>query len=165
MTSTAVQPAADAPGRRPGRPEAAAEIWRWRAPAAGVEAPSAARARRRGLLQALGAGVFGTLLFVFWSQTIATIVFCVAGIIGLSALLSPTGLYAGVEKLFVSLAHWTGRGLTWLLMVPLFYLFFLPFGLLFRRGRRDRMRRFYEPEAPSYWEPREGRVGSQEKQY
>ena len=38
-------------------------------------------------------------------------------------------------------------------MIPIFYLFFLPFGKLLRRGRHDRLRRYYESEAESYWEP------------
>jgi hypothetical protein len=49
-----------------------------------------------------------------------------------------------------------GRALTWLLLVPLFYLFFLPFGLLFRRGRRDRLKRYFDREATTYWETLEG---------
>jgi hypothetical protein len=41
------------------------------------------------------------------------------------------------------------------LLVPLFVLFFLPFGLLARRGRRDRLGRFFDPDAPTYWKRRE----------
>ena len=36
--------------------------------------------------------------------------------------------------------------------IPLFYIFFLPFGKLLRRGRRDRMQRYSDEEAKSYWE-------------
>ena len=92
----------------------------------------------------------------------------IAGFILLSALVSPTVVYAGIEKLFDSLGHLLGRAMTWLLMVPLFYLFFLPFGLLFRRGRRDRLRRYSERDAATYWERREGPTAashSRERQY
>jgi hypothetical protein len=43
--------------------------------------------------------------------------------------------------------------MTWIVMIPIFYLFFLPFGKLLRRGRNDRLRRYYEREAETYWEP------------
>jgi hypothetical protein len=102
----------------------------------------------------------GAVLFAFWSRPIGTVVLVVGGTIGLSALASPTGLYAGIEGLFAALGRWTGRGLTWLLLVPLFYLFFLPFGLLLRRGRRDRLKRYFEQEAETYWEPHSGPTAS-----
>jgi hypothetical protein len=50
-----------------------------------------------------------------------------------------------------------GRLLTWVLLVPLFYAFFLPFGALLRRGRSDRLARRFDAGATSYWEPRESR--------
>ena len=80
-------------------------------------------------------------------------VLCVAAIILFSALVSPTGLYRGIQGLFATLGNATGRALTWLMLVPLFYLFFLPFGVLLRRGRRDRLKRYFEPDKESYWEP------------
>ena len=61
-----------------------------------------------------------------------------------------------------------GRFLTWILLSWIFYGFFLPFGALFRRGRRDSMKRFYEPEALSYWsscEPREAGLDFYKRQY
>ena len=29
----------------------------------------------------------------------------------------------------------------------------MPFGKLFRRGQRDKMRRYYEPDRETYWAP------------
>jgi hypothetical protein len=139
-----------------GRPEAAAAIWSWEERPGTPHGETAGSARRRGLLRAIVVLAMGGLLFAFWSRTLGTVVLVVGGVIGFSALISPTGLYAGVEGLFVALGRWTGRGLTWLLLVPLFYLFFLPFGLLLRRGRRDRLKRYLEQDAESYWEPHSG---------
>jgi hypothetical protein len=149
-----------------GRPEAAEAIWSFTRDERAAVEPG--RVRLRGGLQALvGVGV-GLLMFLFVSPTIGRIVMGIAGFILLSALVSPTVVYAGIEKLFDSLGHLLGRGMTWLLMVPLFYLFFLPFGLLFRRGRRDRLRRYSERDAATYWERREGPTAashSREHQY
>ncbi len=69
----------------------------------------------------------------------------------LSLLLSPTGLYAALQRLFAATGRAAGRITTWLVMVPLFYLFFLPFGRLLRRGRRDRLKRSFDRAAGSYW--------------
>ena len=127
-------------GTPAGRPEAAEAIWKFTHDERATVAPG--RVRLRGSLQALvGVGI-GVVLFLFVSPTIGRIVMAIGSFVLLSALVSPTVVYAGIEKLFEFLGHLLGRGMTWLLMVPLFYLFFLPFGLLFRRGRRDRLRRY-----------------------
>ncbi|MEN8183458.1 MAG: hypothetical protein ABFS46_13085 [Myxococcota bacterium] len=147
---------------RPGRPEAAAAIWDWKERAQEAAAPPAAgRARLRGGVQALVAVAFGAGLWALSLRIPAFVAFSLGGLVGVSALLAPTTLYAGIERGFQALGHWTGRLLGWLLLVPIFYGFFAPFGLLFRRGRRDRLQRFREPTATSYWEPHEGdRVAS-----
>ncbi len=110
--------------------------------------------RRRGVLRAGVVAALGILLLFFWSRTMASVVFGVAGVILLSALLSPLGLYVGLEHFFAALGRVAGRGLAWILFVPIFYLSFLPFGLIFRRGRCDRLKRRYEGETASYWEER-----------
>jgi hypothetical protein len=115
----------------------------------------------RGAMQALAGAVVGALLFRFEHRTLGSIVLGVAGVILLAALASPGGLYAAIERGFAALGQFVGRALTWILMPAVFYGFFFPFGMLFRRGRRDSMKRFYEPDAPSYWSDREvGRAGS-----
>ncbi len=153
-----------------GRPEAAAVIWDPSADpaadAAGSEAPG--HGRVMGILQGLVAVGVGLALYRFWSTTVGTVVVSIGSIVALSALISPAGLYLGIRRFFAALGRWTGTALTWILMPALFYLFFLPFGTLLRRGRRDRLRRFYEPETETYWEPHEGlhaSSGSYERQY
>ena len=146
---------------RPGRAEAAAAIWDWRSEHSQTPAAQASRPRLRGTLQALvGAGI-GALIFALLSRIAGTVVMSVAVVILLSALLSPAGLYAGIERLFAALGRRVGTALTWIVLPLLFYLVFLPFGMIFRSGRRDPMKRFYEADAESYWSPRQvGRSGS-----
>jgi len=154
-------------GGTSGRPEAAAAIWHWRA--APAEAASAASGRRlRGALQALAGLAVGSVIFAFVSRWAGSVVLTIGSAILLSALLSPDGLYVTIEKAFAALGQWVGRALTWLLLMVIFWLFFVPFGRLFRRGRRDSMTRFYEPEATTYWTGRQrGRSASlsRERQY
>ena len=152
-----------------GRPEAAAEIWVWR-PAPPPPPPATGRVRIRGALQAaVGLSVAGTLAW-FGHRTPALVIGSVASVIGLSAMLSPLGLFAAIEHAFTVLAGWIGKALTWVLLPLIFYVFFVPFSALFRRGRRDAMRRFFDREATSYWTVRGAAGGrtasaSHERQY
>ena len=132
-------------------------IWDWRHADAPAEArPSASRERRVGTLQGLVAAAVGLLLMNYWSRVVGSVVLVVSAVILLSALASPLGLYAGVQRLFLALGNFMGRLLTWIVMPFVFYVLFSPFGLVFRRGRRDRLKRFFEPDDASYWEPHTG---------
>jgi hypothetical protein len=79
----------------------------------------------------------------------------VAALLALTALGSPLGLYASIERALAVLAHKTGVLLTWLLMGLVFYGLFTPFGLIFRRGRRDPLRRSADAALGTYWETSE----------
>jgi len=72
-----------------------------------------------------------------------------------SALLSPAGAYAGIERAVDRVAGLVGRGVTPLVLAPIFFLVFVPFGRLFRRGRNDTMTRFYDSSVPTYWTARD----------
>jgi hypothetical protein len=96
--------------------------------------------------------------FAWWGyRTPALIVGTIACAIGLAALASPLGVFAAIERAFAALGRWVGGALAWLILPLIFYLFFTPFSLLFRRGRRDSMKRHLDAEAVSYWTTRERR--------
>lgn len=138
---------------RAGRPEAAAVIWSWR-PAGPSPRPATGPIRVRGAVQAaVGLAVAGGLAWL-GRHTPAIVVASVASAIGLAAIASPLGVFAAIERAFAALAVRVGQALTWILLPVIFYLFFVPFGLLFRRGRRDAMRRYFDREAPTYWTTR-----------
>ena len=136
----------------PGKPEAADAIWQRHGSNSDDARLPTGNVRIGGTIRALISASFGVGVYLIWSQTVGTIVLCIAGIIFFSAIVSPNGLYRGLQGLFGSLGNFTGRVLTWLMLVPLFYLFFLPFGKLMRRGQRDALKRKLEPESESYWE-------------
>ncbi len=139
--------------QRAGRARAAAVIWRWRDAEPEPEAESSARMRLRGSLQALGGAAFGLASYLFWSRTIAYLAFAAAALVLFAALVSPRGLYAFLRRVFDATGRGVGRAMAWVVMVPIFFLFFMPFGKLLRRGRHDRLRRYFEPDAETYWEP------------
>lgn len=111
--------------------------------------------RRQGLLQGAVGAAIGCLIFFFWHRNMAFVVWAVSSLTVLAAVFSPQRLYRLLLKGIEALGHAIGRVLTVVLLVPLYLLFFTPFGGLLRRGRRDRMKRWYEADAPTYWQPRE----------
>lgn len=143
--------------QRPGRAEAALAIWNWRDPRPqGPPPPPIRRVRIRGSRQAAMVAAIAGVLRLLGLHTASWFVLGAATVVLLAALVSPLGLYTVLDKASQAIGSRIGRALTWLLLVPLFYLFFVPFGLLFRRGRRDRLKRYFDPETPTYWEPLEG---------
>jgi len=142
---------------RIGRADAAAAIWDWRAQAADKRAAHAAdpaRARRRGLLRGGILAVVAIGLFLFWSRVLGSVALTVSALVIVSALVSPTGIYAALERGLDVLTRNTGLALTWVFMSIIFFAVVTPFGFLFRRGKRDPMQRFYEPAAATYWSER-----------
>lgn len=138
---------------RPGRPEAAAVVWDW-ASAPDDASARAAKARRAGLLRAVVAGVAGGAFFYFDRVVMAGVAWGVGGLTLVLAMTSPLGAYAALDRAVARLGQGIGGVLTWLLLAPVYLLFFMPFGLLFKRGARDPMKRALSPDAETYWEPR-----------
>jgi hypothetical protein len=142
---------------RAGRAEAAATVWKWQSSGAAASRPDARPLRVRGSLQA-GAGLAVAAGLAWWGfRTPAAIVGGIACAIGLAALASPFGAFAAIERVFATLGRWVGGALTWILLPLIFYLFFAPFSVLFRRGRRDSMKRHFDADAASYWTSRTSR--------
>ncbi|HJL18757.1 MAG TPA: hypothetical protein RMH99_24055 [Sandaracinaceae bacterium LLY-WYZ-13_1] len=139
---------------RRGRPEASAAVWDWRGDR-DERASRAARLRRGGMVRAAVAAVAGGAFFFFDRPVVASVAWGVGGLTLVLALASPLGAYAAVERGVARVGEAVGAVLTWLLLAPVFYLFFAPFGLLFKRGRRDPMKRALERDAETYWEKRE----------
>jgi hypothetical protein len=133
--------------------EPSAVIWRWRQDSAEVSASrvrEAATARKRGLLGAVIGLAAGAVIHHF--RPVAG--FVVAGIallFFLIALASPLTLYPKVMELFDRFAHAVGTIFTWILMTVLYFLFFLPAGLLLRAGHKLAITTRFDRGLPSYW--------------
>lgn len=142
---------------RAGRAEAAALVLA--AAAAPAPLPSG-RPRLRGLTQSgVAFAVAGGFLWL-GHRTPAVIVATIATGIALAALASPQGAFAAIERGVAALGRGIGRVLTWILLPAIFFAFFVPFGALFRRGRRgrrDALQRRFDRDAPSYWKPADPR--------
>ena len=100
-----------------------------------------------------------------WPGHMAMVVGSIAGLLVVLALLSPNVGYAAMERAAQGLASLIGRLLGSLVLIILFYTFFLPFGLLFRRARRDTLQRFFDSEAPTYWDERPAQIRVRTRQF
>ena len=152
-----------------GLSEASRVIWDWRADETQDEQEdSAASLRVAGLLQSAAAFAVSCLFWYFDVLLIAYIAAFMGTLVLLLSLLSPRGLFAAFRRAMEGLAEKVGLMLSWILLPAIFYTFFVPFGALFRRGKRDAMKRFYDPGAASYWVERDrdlGEEGSRMRQF
>ena len=134
---------------------AASIAWSWRDRAAAGEAARAREAaanRTKGLIGgAVGLAVAALLYFVLHRETMGAVVAGIAVAFALLAVASPLGAYKGVLKALDRFAHYVGAAVTWVLMTVLFYLVFLPAGLILRARGRLHISRGPDRSLPSYW--------------
>jgi sulfite exporter TauE/SafE len=107
--------------------------------------------RFKGLVQAIVAAVVAGLFYWWQHVIVATIVAGIGTLVLLLAVTSPLGAFAAIERAMARFGQWVGVVVGWLVLLPLFYLFFFPFGSLFRRGENDRLKRFYQTASDTYW--------------
>ncbi len=132
--------------------EVCAVAWPWRQKSKPDLAAAARAARVSGLIQA-AVGFAAAGLFYFWlhRQTMATVVASLAFLNGAIALISPLGLYQKVTAAVAVLGRVIGQVVTWLLMPLVFFLLFLPVGLLLRRFGNLRLTRTPDRSLTTYW--------------
>lgn len=134
-------------------------VWPWKqaAPAAGTRSDFRPPWFRGGL-QCLIMLAIGWVLFRFVEHRImAFVVWGFAGVVLVSSVWIP-GVFAAIEHFGQRLGRWVGTGLTYLLLVPFFYLVFVPgHVLLWLLGRDPMHRRFPSPE-PTCWSLRRTRM-------
>lgn len=112
---------------------------------------AAAARRRKAVIQALVAWAAAAVLLLVFKRTVLA---SVVGLIGLTTLVG--GLFVppvfhAIEHAGLKLAEWVTTGLTWLLMVPFFYLFFVPARFILKIQGKDPMRRVWDRGLATYW--------------
>jgi len=98
----------------------------------------------------IGWAIAGLLLF-YNHSTMALLVFCIATLVFLASRFSP-GVYAVIELFFQRFSAFVGTSLTWLFLVPFFYICFCIGKVAQIIKRKDPMHRTLDPEAVSYWQ-------------
>jgi hypothetical protein len=137
------------------RAEASSVAWTWRDRAA-LGATSLAREaaanRRKGLVGgAIGLAFAALLHFGVHKERSAMVVAGVAVLVALLALASPLGAYKVLIRGLDVFAHTVGAAVTWGLMAILFYLVFLPAGLILRARGKLGVSKGADRRLPTYW--------------
>ena len=138
--------------------------WNWRN-ATDAAAVDAAQLRRSGLLRAAIGVVAGAILLWFGGLWMACIAWGIAAVLGLTAAVSPGGAYAAIDGVLGRFANGVGQIIGWIVLVPVFFLVFVPFRVLARRGDADAMKRHYDPNATTYWRNRPAEEPSLDRQF
>ncbi len=109
---------------------------------------------REVLINILVAGGVGALLY-FWAEhrLVARIVWTIGSIVVVSALFIPP-LFEKIKWLGVMLGLGVGHALTWILLVPFFYIVFVPARAILVLKGKDPMQRAIPTDLPTYWEKR-----------
>jgi hypothetical protein len=123
--------------------------------------------RRRAVVQAAVAGGIGLLLVLVWHRRIlGWVVLALSAGVLFSGLFLPRAFRA-LEGFGQRLAKFVGAALTWLLLVPFFYLCFLPGSLLLGLLKKDPLKLKFPSDEPTYWDTRPHRMDADyfKKQY
>jgi hypothetical protein len=134
----------------------ATPVWEWRqlettADAAQRRGREAAAARLQGVLGGVVGLAVAAALRYFHRPTMAIVVATIALLTALLALAAPLTLYRQLSEGLARLGHWVSTAVTWVLMTLLFFLLFLPVGLVMRATGKLTFTRFAEPRKTTYW--------------
>ena len=139
--------------------EASSISWNWRDRAAGASEArdrEAAANRRKGLIGGtIGLAVAALAYFYFHRPLAAAVIAVIAMLIALLALASPLGAYKSLTRLLDRFAHAVGTVVTWVLMTVMFYLVFLPIGLVLRARGKLAITKGPDRRLATYWTPTE----------
>jgi uncharacterized membrane protein (GlpM family) len=135
--------------------QASSVAWNWRDRAAGNAAALAREAaanRRKGLIGgAVGLAFAALLHYAVHKERSAMVVAAIAVLVALLALASPLGAYKVLIRGLDVFAHAVGAVVTWGLMAILFYLVFLPAGLVLRARGKLGVSKGADKRLPTYW--------------
>ena len=129
-------------------------IWPWAQKKEAAEAENKQAIRKRAGVQFMVSLVVAVCLWWFLEhEIIGIVVVCVGGSILLSGLFLPK-VFLAIERYVGLFAHYVGVVLTWALLVPFFYLCFLPGHLMIRLCRKDPLKLKWPSGEATYWTPR-----------
>lgn len=118
--------------------EVSAVVWPWTRARAAADPTASARAlRHKAIIQALVTAIVGAVIFFLFKHRLAgQIVWGIAAFVLVTGLLIQP-VFRAVDRLMQKFGVAVGTGLTYLLLVPFFYLVFLPGRLLMRMLGKD----------------------------
>lgn len=143
----------------PQKMDPSAVVWDWNRTATGDDSNDSrhnAAARKRGVIGGLGGLAIAALVYHFWKPGLAYVIAGISLALALLALLAPPA-YRKVAGLLDRFSHFVGMTVTWLLMTLLYYVLFLPVGLLLRLRGRLGITQHPDSRLASYWKSTDGK--------
>ncbi len=128
-------------------------VWPWAKPVA-PPVDDRPRLRRKALIQALVMAAVAALIF-FWKghRLLPAVLSGLAALNLLLGLAAPRA-FGAVDRALIAFGRSCGVAVTWLLLTPFYYLFFIPARLILLATRRDPLHRRCPDTPASYWVPR-----------
>ena len=105
------------------------------------------------LIQTIVPAVVGTIFFLLGRPVTGKVLWGISGVLLVSGLFIPP-VFIRIEQFGRWFGKWAGLVITWVLMVPLFYLVFVPGRVILKLRGIDPMCRKFPTDAPTYWVPR-----------
>jgi len=125
--------------------------WDWQGRQDATPTGSPGSHRHSALIQAVVMSlVAGILYFGFHHYLFARVIWALAGLILILGLFFPAA-YRPIQAFGRWLGRVVGKALTYILLVPFFFLFFTPVALLLRLQKRDPLHRDYRNPRWTYW--------------
>lgn len=125
--------------------------WNWQSPVDAAPGEQAGGLRRSAVIQSLVMGLIAAVLFLGLHHLIlARIIWALASLVLVLGLIFPPA-YRPVHAFGQWLGRVVGKGLSYLLLVPFFYLFFTPVALILRLQGRDPLHRGFRDPQWTYW--------------
>ena len=127
-------------------------IWPWRR--GGGKPAAQPPSRPAAVIQAaVMTALAGFLALKYHHRIVPCVLVIIAIILTVTAFFAPAA-YAAIRRGEKKVAHGTAVALNWLLLVPFYYLCFVPGHLILLALRRDPMCRRFPSDEKTYWTPR-----------
>lgn len=130
--------------------------WRWMdPPGTSGHAPKGPNRMKVLITTPIALAIAYAIHHFFHHTTMAWVVAGIALFIAFSAAALPP-VYAAIDRAFLKFGHWVGVGVTWLLLVPFFYLMFVPGHAILALFGKDPLARRRLPAGASAWRKHPG---------
>jgi hypothetical protein len=128
-------------------------VWPWATPP-GEDVPGGISPRKKVTITTPIAYAIAGLLYLWLDHLVGPIlVVVIATSIAFCGFFIPPA-YAAIERFFLRFAVWVAAALTWILLVPVFYMIFFPAGIFLTLRGKDPMERACPTDKPTYWSKR-----------
>ena len=121
---------------------------------AAIAASTGGRTGRRAALQSAIMLAVALIFFLWLKKPVAggLVLAMSLGVLVCGLFIPPA--FKAIDRFGHKLGEWVAAGLTWLLLVPFFYLCFVPSRAILAVSGRDPLNLGFKSKAASYWTPR-----------